>query len=85
MIVLSLLVTGLAAVTRINYLKNKAEVVERENDTLKARHHVVKGQAKIKRKEEKELISRKADIVKELKKSKEEFKGIDSLTDSNDF
>jgi thymidine kinase len=54
-------------------------------ETLKARHHVVKVQAKIKREEEKKLISRKADIIKQLEKSDEEFDGVDNLTDSNKF
>jgi len=62
--------------------RDRAKVVA---ETLKARHHVVKVQEKIKREEEKKLISRKADIIKQLEKPDEEFDGVDNLTDSNKF
>lgn len=62
--------------------RDKAQVVA---ETLKARHHVQKVQKKIKREEEKKLVSRKADIIKQLEKPDEEFNGVDNLTNSNDY
>lgn len=62
--------------------RDKAKVVVK---TLKARHHVQKVQQKIKREEEKKLVSRKADIIKQLEKPDEEFNGVDNLTNSNDY
>ena len=72
-------------IVRIQMLKNQRDKAEVVAETLKARHHVAVTQSKIKRKNKKELVSRKADIVKELEKSKEEFKGLDNLKNSNDF
>ena len=72
-------------VVRIQMLKNQRDKAVTVSETLKARHHVVVTQSKIKREKKKELVSRKADIVKEINKAKEEFKGLDNLTNSNDF
>ncbi len=70
---------------RFQMVKNQRDKAVVVADTLKARHHVQKTQKKIKREEEKRLVSRRADIVKEIAKEKGEFKGLDNLRDSNDF
>ncbi len=70
---------------RIEALKNKNERLTTVAETLKARQHVEKQQKKIKREEEKKLVSRKAELIKELEKEGDEFKGVDNLTNSNDF
>lgn len=75
----------LALILRMQSLKNGRDRARQERDVLKARHHVQKTQKKIKRKEEERLVSHKADIVNQIKKEKEEFEGISSLEDSNDF
>ena len=62
--------------------RDKAKVVA---ETLKARHHVAIVQKKIKREEEKKLYSRKAAIKREIEKDEPDFKGIDNLSNSNDF
>jgi C4-dicarboxylate-specific signal transduction histidine kinase len=70
---------------RMQSLKNQRDRAREERDVLKARSHVARVQKKIKREEEKRLVSRKADLVKELEKEGDDFKGVDNLTDSNDF
>lgn len=75
----------LAFFVRFQAVKNQRDRAVMERDVLKVRHNVIKVQKKIAREEKKRLVSRKADIVKELSKKKEDFKGIDNLSDSNDF
>lgn len=70
---------------RIEGLKNKNEKLTTVAETLKARQHVEKIQKKIKREEKKELVSRKADIVKALKKKREDFEGLHNLNNPDDF
>lgn len=79
------LLAALAFFVRFQAVKNQRDKARMERDVLKVRHHVVKQQRKIKRKEERVLVSRKADIVKDLSKKKEEFEGTDNLTDANDY
>lgn len=72
------------------YLLLKIETQEkkeakREADVLKARLLFRKTRERIQKESKKELARRKAGIVKEIEKSEEEFKGLDNLTDSNDF
>lgn len=74
-----------ALILRLQVLKNQRDKARVMADTLKVRHHTIQVQKVLKRKEEKKLLSHRAEIVKELSKEKEDFTGIDSLTDSNDF
>jgi hypothetical protein len=70
---------------RMQSLKNQRDRAREERDVLKARSHVSRVQKKIKREEKAKLSSRRAEIIKELDKSVEDFKGLDNLTDSNDY
>jgi thymidine kinase len=70
---------------RMKSLENQRDKAVVVSETLTARHHVQKTQKKIKREEEKKLVSRRAEIIKEIEKPEEEFDGIDNLTDANDF
>lgn len=79
------LLAGLAFFVRFQAVKNQRDKAVMERDVLKARSHVAIQQKKIKRKEEERLVSHSADIVKELNKKKEEWKGIDNLKDPNDY
>lgn len=54
-------------------------------DTMKARVHVQQTQKKIAREEKKRLVSRRADIIREIQKDEENFKGLDNLNKPNDF
>jgi thymidine kinase len=66
----------------VKYQRDKAEVVA---ETLKARLHQQKVQKKIAKEEKEKLVSRTADLVNELNKPKEEFKGVDNFNKPNDF
>jgi thymidine kinase len=66
-------------------LKNQRDKAVVVSETLTARHHTQKIQKKIKREEERKLVSRRAEIIKEIKKPEEEFEGLDNLTDANDY
>jgi len=79
------LLAVLAFFTRLQVVKNQRDKAQQQRDVLKARHHVAVVQKKIKRKNEKELSKKKVEIRKEISKPKEEFKGVDNLTDSNDY
>jgi hypothetical protein len=77
------LLAVLALVARlkiVKYQRDRAVVVA---ETLKARHHVQKEQKKIIKREEEKLHSRRVEIIKEIKQEK--FKGVDNLSDSNDY
>jgi len=74
---------AIAFFVRFQAVKNQRDRAREQRDVLKVRHTVIKEQRKIKRKEEKRLVEDKASIEKEL--NKEEFEGIDNLTDSNDY
>lgn len=66
----------------VTHQRDKAVVVA---ETLKARVHVQKVQKKIAKKEKEKLVSRRADIIKEIKKKDEDFTGLDNLNNPNDF
>jgi thymidine kinase len=86
-----LAVAGAAALSflflflRMQSLKNQRDKAVVVSETLTARHHTQKVQKKIKREEEKKLVSRRAEIIKEIEAPEEEFDGIDNLTDANDY
>ncbi len=66
----------------LKFQRDRAVVVA---ETLKARHHVQRKQQKIKREEKIKLHSRRVEIIKEISKEKEKFKGVKNLNDSNDY
>lgn len=75
----------LAAIGRMQVLKNQRDKAKMERDVLKARVHVQRVNKKIKKEEKVKLSSRRADLKKELSKKKEEFEGVSNFTDPNDF
>jgi len=79
------LLAGLAFFVRFQAVKNQRDKAELQRDVLKARSHVAVVQKKIERAAKKELIKKKKEIKEKISQPKEEFEGIDSLSDSNDF
>jgi uncharacterized protein (DUF3084 family) len=75
----------LAFFLRLNFLKNARDRAEIESDTLRATVHAERTRKKIIKEEEKERVSRRDTIKKELEKKGEEFEGVDNLTNSNDY
>lgn len=73
-----------ALILRVKFLKNKAERLERTADTLKARHAAEQTKKRMIKKEKERLVSRRADIVKEIKKDDEEFTGVSTLGEGSD-
>ena len=75
----------LAAIGRMQMLKNARDNARKERDTLKARVHVNKVNKMIKKEEKKELFSRREELKKELSKEGKDFEGVDNFNDPNDF
>jgi hypothetical protein len=75
----------LALWVRLQAVKNQRDRAVVVAETLKARHHTVLVQRKIKREEEKRLVTLKGDIEKEVKKDVKDFKGLDNLSNPDDF
>ncbi len=76
---------GLAAlILRLNYLKSQNKRLKVVRDTLVARQKAEATKKRIVKEEKKKVISRRAEIIKELKKSDEEFTGIKSLKEGTD-
>ena len=75
----------IAMFVRLKLVENQRDKAEGVAEVLVARHTVAKKQEKIKRKEEGDLTSRRGEIAKEIEKKREEFKGLDNLSDSNDY
>ena len=75
----------LAAIGRMQMLKNARDNARKERDTLKARVHVNKVNKMIKKEEKKELFSRREELKIELSKEKKDFEGVKNFTDPNDF
>jgi hypothetical protein len=73
-----------ALLLRLKYLKNKTERLERVSDTLKARHQAEQTKKKLIKKERERLVSRSADIAREIEKPDSDFSGIDSLGEKTD-
>ena len=68
------------------YFKGKAKRVSAERDTLKATVHAERVRKKIEKKEKRVLEENERKIKEEVKKKDEkEFKGIDNLTNPNDW
>ena len=79
------LLSLLALIARFKIVKAQRDRAIVVVETLKARQHVIKVQKKLKKEVEVKVVSRRANIIKELKKEGEEFEGIDNLSDSNKF
>lgn len=82
------IVTALVAVLGVTsvYFKNKAERAARQRDTLKATVNAERVRKRIEKEKKQELSRRESEIKKEVKKKDEQdFKGVDNLTDSNDW
>lgn len=79
------LLTVLALFVRYQSVKNQRDRYKQQSEILRSRSVVEQNQKKIVREEKKKQVSRKAELVKELNKSKEEFKGLDNLNNPNDF
>ena len=75
----------LALMTRLKIVKNQRDKAKEQTEVLKARQHVIKTQRLIKRKEQERLVSRRADLKKELDKEGEDFEGVDNFNDPNRF
>ncbi len=75
----------LALMTRLKIVKNQRDKAKEQTEVLKARQHVIKTQRIIKRKEQERLVSRRADLKKELDKEGEDFEGVDNFNDPNKF
>lgn len=75
----------LAAIGRMQMLKNARDNARKERDTLKARVHVNRVNKMIKKEEKKELFSRREELKKELSKEGKDFEGVKNFTDPNDF
>lgn len=75
----------LAAVVRINSLKNQRNKARQQRDILDARVHVQKTQKVLVKKKNEALSKERAKIKEELAKKGDEFEGIDSLKNPNDF
>ena len=75
----------LAMVLRMKVLKEQRDRAEQQRDVLKARSQVQKTLRVIKRKEQKKLVSRRADLAKELEKKGEDFEGVDNFNKPNQF
>jgi hypothetical protein len=78
------LVSLSALLLRVNYLKHKADRLERTADTLKARHAAEQTKKRLIKKEKERFVSRRADIVREITKPDEEFEGVKSLGEGTD-
>ena len=83
----SVVLAVLAAVVRMQSLKNARDKARVEADTLKATVHVQRVNNQIKKKERKKLSVEKAKIKEEIEKIErgEKSEGIDSLSNPNDF
>lgn len=81
----ALVLSVLAVIGRMQFLKNSRDRAELKADTLRATVHAERVKKEVIKEEEKRLSSRRASLIKELKEEGENFEGVDNLTDSNDY
>jgi len=83
----AVLLAVLAAIGRMQFLKNARDKAEVRADTLSATIHAERVKKKIIKEEENKLSSRRAELIKEIERKKkgETFEGVDNLTDPNDY
>ena len=78
------LLAVVAFIARFQFLKNARDRAELEADTLKATVHANKVKRKIVKEETKKLSVKRAELKKRIKeKRREDFEGLDNLSDSN--
>lgn len=75
----------LALLTRLQYLKNKANKQEQRANLLDARLTLSKVQKKISKEVSKDTEKKKEKIKKEVGKDAQDFKGLDNLSDPNNY
>ena len=66
-------------------MKEQRDAAREKVDTLKGTIKAEKKTKEVVKKEEKTLIRRRAEIKKEVEKDDKDFKGLDNLSDPNDF
>lgn len=79
------LIAVLAALLRIQSLKNQRDKLRRERDTLDARVHINKVEKQLQRKKKERLSLERETIEREVSKEGEDFRGLDNLSKPNDF
>jgi hypothetical protein len=72
-------------VIRILTLKKARDRAEDKVDILKTTIHAERVKKEIIKEEEKKRVSRRADLLNELEKDGEDFKGLDNLNNPNDY
>ncbi len=78
------LIIGALTLGAVTFKKQRDQAVL-ERDIAKATTNANRVKARIEREEKAKQVSRRAEIVKEARKTNEEFKGSSNLTDSNDW
>jgi hypothetical protein len=84
----AVLLAVLAAIGRMQFLKNARNKAEEKADILSATINAERVKKKIIKEEENKLSSRRAELIKEIEKKRrkgETFEGVDNLTDPNDY
>ena len=82
---MSRLLAALAFVLRMQVLKNQRDNAREKVDVLKTSLHVKKTQEKIVKEREKEKKEESLKLSDSLEKKGEDFKGVDNLTNPNDW
>lgn len=70
---------------RMKMLKSSLEQAREDNLILNASANAHRKKEEVIKEEEKKQVSRRADLVKELEKEGEDFKGLDNLNNPNDY
>ena len=77
------LLAGLAVIAKV--LKAQRDSAREAVDTLKGTIKAEKKTKEVVKKEKERLVSRRADLKKEIEKDDEDFEGLDNLRDPNDY
>lgn len=70
---------------RFQSVKNQRDVAVIKADTLAARAKQEEVKKKIRKEKEENVVSHRVELLKDLEKSDEEFKGSSNLSNSNDW
>jgi hypothetical protein len=65
--------------------KTQRDNAREKVDILKTSAHAERVKKEVIKEEEKKIVSRRADLIKELEKEGEDFKGLDNLNNPNDY
>jgi len=79
------LLSFLAMFVRLKIVKKQRDKLKRVTETLKSRDSIVKEQKKLIKKEKIKAVERLERRQHELKKPVKDFKGLDNLSNPNDF